>query len=114
MQIKIWIRTASADDDSPTMRVDSKMESRDTPVIQRYARKLMVALGWDQLKPDEEFVVHESNGEIINALHELANGSMDGAIKRIKDGDISQMLLDAAVIVEKWTIEHGDFRKGGK
>ena len=46
MKITIWIRP---DRDDPTgrgmtMRTDAKFESLDTPVIQRYGRKLLDAL----------------------------------------------------------------------
>ena len=43
MKIMIWIRTED-EGRNMTMRVDQKYESADTPVIQRYGRKLMAAL----------------------------------------------------------------------
>lgn len=43
MKIVVWIRP-TGDDEKPTLRVDCKYESKDTPVIQRYGRKLMAAL----------------------------------------------------------------------
>ena len=41
MKIKIWIRNK---DGKPTMRLDYEYENLDTPVIQRYGRKLLDAL----------------------------------------------------------------------
>lgn len=44
MKITVWIRPSADGTRSPVMRVDSKWESLDTPVIQRYGQKLMNAL----------------------------------------------------------------------
>ena len=42
MKIKIWIRNNKKGE--PTLRFDYEYENQDTPVIQRYGRKLMEAL----------------------------------------------------------------------
>ena len=42
MKITIWIRPDATG--TPTLRLDTKWESLDTPVIQRYGRKLMDAI----------------------------------------------------------------------
>ena len=46
MKITVWIRPDPKDPTgrSITMRTDPKYENRDTPVIQRYGRKLLAAL----------------------------------------------------------------------
>ena len=42
MKITIWIRPDATV--TPTLRLDTKWESRDTPVIQRYGKKLADAI----------------------------------------------------------------------
>lgn len=42
MKITVWIR--ADDQGNITMRLDGKYESKDTPVLQRYGRKIMAAL----------------------------------------------------------------------
>ena len=42
MKITIWIRPDATG--TPTLRLDTKWESRDTPVIQRYGKKLANAI----------------------------------------------------------------------
>lgn len=42
MKITIWIRSGS--DGAATLRLDTKLESLDTPVIQRYGFKLANAI----------------------------------------------------------------------
>lgn len=42
MKITIWIRPDERG--TPTLRLDTKYEDRDTPVIQRYGRKLADAI----------------------------------------------------------------------
>lgn len=114
MKIKMWVRTTSPEDTSPTLRIDAQYENRDTPVVQRYGRKLLKAIGWDETNPNEPFVVIESNGEIINVLTALADTfDLKAAAKFVHDGDVSQVLLDAAKIVEAWTVEHGEFKRRG-
>lgn len=112
MKIKMWVRTTSPEDTSPTLRIDAQYENRDTPVVQRYGRKLLKAIGWNETNPNEPFVVIESNGEIINVLTALADKfDLKAAAKFVHDGDVSQVLLDAAKIVEAWTVEHGEYRR---
>ena len=43
MKITIWIRPSKNGKDI-TLRLDTKYEDRDTPVIQRYGRKLADAI----------------------------------------------------------------------
>lgn len=43
MKITIWIRPAREGRDI-TLRLDTKYESRDTPMIQRYGRRLADAI----------------------------------------------------------------------
>ena len=43
VKITIWIRPGANERDI-TLRLDAKYESRDTPVIQRYGRKLADAI----------------------------------------------------------------------
>ena len=43
MKITIWIRPANEGRDM-TLRLDTKYESLDTPVIQRYGNKLAAAI----------------------------------------------------------------------
>ena len=42
MKITIWIRPDATG--TPTLRLDTKWESRDTPAIQRYGKKLADAI----------------------------------------------------------------------
>lgn len=42
MKITIWIRPDERG--TPTLRLDTKLEDRDTPVIQRYGRILAKAI----------------------------------------------------------------------
>ena len=42
MKTTIWIRPDATG--TPTLRLDTKWESRDTPVIQRYGKKLANAI----------------------------------------------------------------------
>lgn len=42
MKITVWIRLN--DKGKPTLRLDTKYESKDTPPIQRYGRKLANAI----------------------------------------------------------------------
>ena len=43
MKITIWIRSSdsASADETPTLRLDYKNETRDTPQISRYGRKIM-------------------------------------------------------------------------
>ena len=111
MKITVWIRPFDLANDNPTVRTDIKCEDRDTPTIQRLGRKFVAAIGGDE--NGAPMVVEETNGEIIKALHELAAGNLENAKKRIQDGDLAQVFLDAAKIVEAWTEEHGEFKRGG-
>ena len=111
MKITVWIRPFDLANDNPTVRTDIKYESADTPTIQRLGRKFVAAIGGDE--NGAPMVVEETNGEIIKALHELAAGNLENAKKRIQDGDLAQVFLDAAKIVEAWTEEHGEFKRGG-
>lgn len=111
MKITVWIRPFDLANDNPTVRTDIKYEDRDTPTIQRLGRKFVAAIGGDA--NGAPMVVEETNGEIIKALHELAAGNLENAKKRIQDGDLAQVFLDAAKIVEAWTEEHGEFNREG-
>ena len=42
MKITVWIRPD--ENGAPTLRLDTKYESRDTPVIQHFGRKLAAAI----------------------------------------------------------------------
>lgn len=42
MKITIWIRPNAKDE--PTLRLDAKNESRDTPLVQRFGNKLIKAI----------------------------------------------------------------------
>ena len=44
MKITIWIRKSENEDDVPVVRLDFKNETRDTPQISRYGRKIMDAI----------------------------------------------------------------------
>ena len=111
MKITVWIRPFDLENDNPTVRTQTKMESYDTPTIQRLGRKFVAAVGGDER--GVPMVIQETNGEIIKALHELAAGNWEQAKKRVADGDIAQVFLDAAKIVEAWTEEHGEFKRNG-
>lgn len=111
MKITVWIRPFDLANDNPTVRTNIKYEDRDTPTIQRIGRKFVAAIGGDE--NGAPMVVEETNGEIIKALHELAAGNLEQAKKRIQDGDLAQVFLDAAKIVEAWTEEHGEFKRAG-
>lgn len=44
MKITIWIRAKKDDPNDITLRLDTKFESYDTPVVQRYGNKLANAI----------------------------------------------------------------------
>lgn len=111
MKITVWIRPFDLANDNPTVRTDIKCEDRDTPTIQRLGRKFVAAIGGDE--NGAPMVVEETNCEIIKTLHELAAGVMKQAKPRIQGEDLAQVFLDAAKIVEAWTEEHGEFKRGG-
>lgn len=49
MKITIWIRPDA--DGCPTLRLDTKFEDRDTPVVQRYGFKLANAIEGNTSQP---------------------------------------------------------------
>ena len=63
MKITVWIRPDQRGniDRDITLRVDYKLESADTPVIQRYGRKLMDALEGMAEKPEEPALIPNLN-----------------------------------------------------
>ena len=44
MKITIWIRAQRDNPDAITLRLDTKFESYDTPVVSRYGNKLAKAI----------------------------------------------------------------------
>jgi len=66
MQIKIWIRPTSANDLSPTMRIDYKLERDDTPRIQRWGEMLIRALEGEEPIPSNSNTNNNTNKETSN------------------------------------------------